>query len=263
MSAKILAEEVLLLMTYAFDLFAMPTFRKWDQSYEGWLYANGFLKRVQYLERQKFLEREAKRDRKRMARVFRVTEAGRQHALGGRDPEQYWQREWDGVWRLIVFDLPTGQHKTRSTLIRWLRHNGFGYLQDSVWISAFPVPDMAKVVKGVREDAEMFTLLKCQCEEGFSDASLVQGAWPFKAIHEAYRAYRDFARDARKRLGKQRLHPRDLFALLRDEGERWAAAFEPDPLLPESLWPSDYNGRAAWKDRTDLLRAAASQVRGK
>src|ERR1041385_3277073 len=180
MSAAIVAEEVLLLMRYAFDLFAMPTFRKWDQSYEGWLYANGLLDRLHYLEKQKFLEREQKRDRKRMERVFRVTAAGRQQAIGGRDPEQYWQRPWDGVWRQIVFDLPTAQHKTRSTLIRWLRRNGFGYLQDSVWISPFPVPDLGTVVKRAREDAEMFTVLKSQCDEGFSDASLVRGAWQFQ-----------------------------------------------------------------------------------
>jgi len=260
MSAKIVGEEILLLMTYAFDLLAMPTFRKWDQSYEGWLHANGLLDRLQYLEREKLIEREQKRDRKRMERVFRITAAGRERAHGGRDPEAHWRRPWDGWWRQIVFDLPTHQHKTRSSLIRWLRRNEFGYLQDSVWISPHPVPDIAKLVKGAREDAAMFTVMRCQCEPGFSNEALVTGAWQFQAIRDGYEKYRQFARDTRKQLRKGRMHPRDLFALLGAERERWSLAFEPDPLLPESLWPAGYNGRAAWQDRVELLRAAAGHV---
>jgi len=258
MSAKIYAEELLLLMTYAFDLLAMPTFRKWDRSYEGWLFSNGLLQRLHYLQKQKLLEGE----RTRMERVFRVTKAGRQYALGGRDPEEYWRREWNGKWWQIVFDLPTSEHKTRSTLIRWLRQNGFGYLQDSVWIGVRPVSDLAQAVKRAREDAAMFTVLECRCAAGFSNEALVRGAWQFDAIREEYRKYQEFARSTAKRLRKERLHPAELFALLRNERERWLAAFDLDPLLPEELWPKGYIGREAWQARGELLREAAKQAMG-
>ena len=32
------------------------------------------------------------------------------HALGGRDPQEQWARPWDGRWRLVLFDVPTGQN---------------------------------------------------------------------------------------------------------------------------------------------------------
>lgn len=250
MNAKIMAEEILILMTYGFDLLAMPTFRKWDQSYEGWLYQNGLLGRIHYLEKQKFLEREGKGS----DWVFRVTKAGRKRVCGGRDPEERWHRKWDGWWRLLVFDLPVHEQRSRSTLIRWLRQNGFGYLQDSVWITPDPVTDLAKNLQSHRDDAESFTLLESRCAPGFENASLVKGAWPFSKLQEQYRAYEHFASTTQKRLRKERLDPPQLFALLRAERSHWRAAFDLDPLLPKSLWPSEYGAPRAWESRMSLLK---------
>src|SRR6266513_1066496 len=43
-------------------------------------------------------------------RLYRLTAQGRLHALGGRDPQEQWARPWDGRWRLVLFDVPTGQN---------------------------------------------------------------------------------------------------------------------------------------------------------
>ena len=202
---------------YGFDLLAMPSFRKWDQSYEGWLFQNGLLSRMHYLEKQKFLLREGKKG----AWVYHLTEKGRATVLGGRDPGQYWQRQWDGWWRQIIFDLPVEQQKVRFKLIRWLRRNGFGYLQDSVWISPDPVKEIAGAMKGFTGDAEAFMILESRCAPGFSDSTLVKGAWPFAKINEEYSAYERFAVSAIRRLHREKLHPRDLFILLREERQEW------------------------------------------
>ena len=61
-----------------------------------------------------------------------VTAQGRLHVLGGRDPETQWARPWDGQWRLVLFDVPTGQNSQRERLRRYLRDKGFGYVQNSV-----------------------------------------------------------------------------------------------------------------------------------
>ncbi len=251
--AEILAEEVLILLCYGFDLLTMPTFRKWADSYEGWLYRNGLLRRMHYLEKQKWLLREGKKSEW----VYKLTEAGRQHALGGRDPEAYWRRPWDGWWRQIVFDLPVERRRERKLLIRWFRQHGFGYLQDSVWISPDPVADVIEAIGKYRDNAEAFTILQSHCAPGFTDSSLVGGAWQFGVINEKYRAHMKFAATCLKRCEREQLHPRDLFALLRQERMLWSCAFGLDPLLPIQLWPSDYEGQRAWKVRGELLRALA------
>jgi phenylacetic acid degradation operon negative regulatory protein len=257
MNAKIAAEELLILMAYGVDMMMFPTFRNWDQSYEGWLYKNGLLGRVHYLEAQKFLARE----RKGTEWMFKITEAGQLRACGGRDPERRWQRPWDGSWRQLVFDLPMREHMHRPKLIRWLRRNGFGYLQDSVWITPDSVDDLSETLKSFRDDAEAFTILECHCAPGFANSALVKGAWPFSLINESYRAYKQFSSEATKTLRKGKLHPRDLFILLRSERAHWAKAFVLDPLLPLPLWPADYEGRRAWEMRKELLRIAATHAK--
>jgi hypothetical protein len=70
------------------------------------------------------------------------------HVLGGRDPEAQWARPWDGQWRLVLFDVPTGQNAQRERLRRYLRDKGFGYLQNSVWISPDPLTAEREVLGG-------------------------------------------------------------------------------------------------------------------
>ncbi len=246
-----MAEEILALLMYGYDLLATPTLRKWNLSYEGWLYQNGLLQRMHYLEKQKLLLREGKKG----AWVYRLTKAGREKALGGREPEARWKRNWDGWWRQIVFDLPADRQRERRALIRWFRQHGFGYLQDSVWISPDPVSELVAAVRSFSNDAGAFLILESRCAEGFSDDGLVRGAWPFAAINQSYELYQRFAASFEKRLCHEKLHPRDLFALLREERRLWLEGFDADPLLPMQLWPSGYEGQRAWSARRTLLRA--------
>lgn len=256
MNARIQAEEILTLIAYGLDLVTMPTLRKWNESYEGWLYRNGLLRRMQYLEAQKFLARE----RRGAAWVYRLTRQGKLQVGGGRDPETRWERTWDGWWRQFIFDLPVTHQRARVQLIRWLRSHRFGYLQDSVWITPDPVEEVSAALEGYRDNAESFTILECRCARGFSNAALVAGAWRFADIDHRYKSYRQFADGALKRVSRSGLHPRDLFAMLRAERRLWLGAVALDPLLPRSLWPAKYDGPRAWQTRQELLRKVTANL---
>src|ERR1017187_5189807 len=109
-------EEFLNLLLWSTEKLMRPTFRNLTDSYEGWAYRNGLMRRVASLEAQQFLERDpASPD----DRVYRLTWQGRLHALGGRDPQARWAREWDGRWRLVLFDVPTSQNSHRVRLRRY------------------------------------------------------------------------------------------------------------------------------------------------
>jgi DNA-binding transcriptional regulator PaaX len=256
--AKILAEEVLLLLAFGLDTMSSRSVNKLTMSYEGWLYRNGLLRRLHTLEAQKFLLSEKKPGRAEW--VYRLTQMGRLRAFGGCDPQRRWERPWDGWWREIVFDLPVREQRLRKLLVRWLRQNRFGYLQDSVWISPDPVQEVVDALKGVREDAEAFTILECRCASGYSNAALVTGAWPFARINDNYRAYEQFAETATAHLRRGSIDPAETFRLLRAERRRWFDAFTLDPLLPQSLCPADYAGRSAWAVRSRLLKTLAQRT---
>jgi phenylacetic acid degradation operon negative regulatory protein len=152
-------EEFLNLLLWSADLLARPTFRNLTDSYESWAYRNGLLRQVATLEQQQFLERDATAPDDRL---YRLTAQGRLHVLGGRDPEAQWARPWDGQWRLVLFDVPTGQNAQRERLRRYLRDKGFGYLQNSVWISPDPLTAEREVLGGGKINVESLILLEAR-----------------------------------------------------------------------------------------------------
>ena len=127
-------EELLYFLMWNCDMLARPTFRNLTESFEAWAYRNGLNRQVAQLKRRHLLEAQAGVEGGPAvdARALRLTEAGRVHALGGRDPEAQWRRAWDGRWRMVLFDLPNARVAARNRLRRYLRLQGFGFLQNSV-----------------------------------------------------------------------------------------------------------------------------------
>jgi len=49
--------------------------------------------------------------------------------------------EWDGLWRLVAFDIPEKHKVARETLRDLLKRLGFIKLQSSLWLSPFDARD--------------------------------------------------------------------------------------------------------------------------
>ncbi len=62
---------------------------------------------------------------------------------------------WDGLWRVVIFDVPMSKNKIRIELRRAMIMYGFKMLQQSVWVYPFPCDDFITVLKshlGVAND---------------------------------------------------------------------------------------------------------------
>lgn len=82
-------------------------------------------------------------DEKGRETYIRVTEKGRQHlrkfdfeAIALKRP-----RRWDGVWRIVLFDIPERKARQRKILRDKLRDLGFYQLQKSVWVCPYGCHD--------------------------------------------------------------------------------------------------------------------------
>lgn len=60
--------------------------------------------------------------------IFKLTSAGKELVS-----EDF--KEWDGKWRIIIFDIPEEKRIIRNLFRRNLKKWGFKHLQKSVWIS--------------------------------------------------------------------------------------------------------------------------------
>jgi phenylacetic acid degradation operon negative regulatory protein len=256
MDAK--TEELLLMLLWTCDMFSRPTFRNLTDSFEGWAYRNGFSRQLQRLETQQLLERAPAGPGDRLRRL---TQAGRLQALGGRDPVAQWKRRWDGRWRLVLFDVPENRRVARDKLRDYLHHRGFGYLQNSVWISPDDVSEERNLLAGGPMNVESFIVLEARPCTGETDAEIVAGAWDFERINARYLGYRQLlARRPRSRLNTKAAAT-SFHQWLREEQQAWAAAMEVDPLLPACLLPPEYGGTTAWRDRVSVMGQAAGQMR--
>ncbi|HYT60257.1 MAG TPA: hypothetical protein VEL06_08805 [Haliangiales bacterium] len=255
MSSK--TQEFLNLLLWSAEMLARPTFRNLTDSYEGWAYRNGLLKQVARLERRQLVERDTAAPNDR---VYRLTAPGRLQAIGGRDPQARWSREWDGRWRLVLFDVPTTRNSQRTWLRRYLRQNGFGYLQNSAWITPDPLEEERRILVGGKINVESLILLDARPCAGESDAEIVAGAWDFDRINRRYARHLKTLGERPDGLLRNEAAARALLRWAAVERNAWLDAVRNDPLLPERILPSEYLGQLAWRRRVEVLRESGRQL---
>jgi phenylacetic acid degradation operon negative regulatory protein len=193
-------------------------------------------------------------------RIYRLTEEGRLHVLGGRDPEAQWSRPWDGLWRLIVFDVPAGQDMRRERLWRYLRAKAFGRLQYSAWVTPHPLSEESRILKGAEINVQSLILLEARPCGQESDAQIVVTAWDFQDINQRYRCHLDVLRQRPTDSIRDDVTASSIQRWAGLERTIWLDAVSHDPLLPARLLPADYLGREAWRARVESLRAARTQL---
>jgi phenylacetic acid degradation operon negative regulatory protein len=251
-------EELLYFLLWTAETLSRPTWRNLTESFEGWAYRNGLLRQLQRLEKQQLLDGQAG---PAGDRLHRLTEAGRLQSLGGRDPEACWRRRWDGRWRLVLFDVPETRSSTRNKLRRYLQDRGFGYLQNSVWITPDPVAEQRALLADGPVDVESLLLLEARPAAGENDADIVAGAWDWLAINERYARYEAILARRPRGQANTEAAARVFHGWLRQEREAWLDALWHDPLLPSALLPAHYAGRRTWQVREKAMREAGEQIR--
>jgi len=246
------------MLLWTSDTLSRQTWRNLTESFEGWAYRNGLLRQLQRLEKRHLLEH---RPAAPGGRLLRLTEAGRLHALGGRDPVACWNRPWDGHWRLVLFDVPESHNSVRDRLRRYLQARGFGYLQNSVWITPDPVNEERALLADGPVDVGSLILLEARPCAGERDEEIVAGAWNFDDINARYAACQAvLARRPRSRVNSSTMASA-FHRWFRDERETWLEATLKDPFLPKSLLPPGYIGREVWRQRLAVMSEASKQMR--
>ena len=87
-------------------------------------------------------------DKKKESFALRLTDQGRKEIqshieLAPRDAK----RAWDGLWRIVLFDISETERAQRDALRYRLEKVGFLKIQDSAWIFPFPCGDLVESLK--------------------------------------------------------------------------------------------------------------------
>ncbi len=258
-------EELLYYLYWTCDIIARPTFRNLTDSFEAWAYRSGLQRQLAELARRKLIERDGgpapSRRNPLMARPVRLTEEGRCKAIGMRDPVAAWKRPWDTKWRLVLFDIPNDQAPVRHGLRKYLRGQGFGCLQESVWITPDPLETERGLLADSQVDVKSLILLEARPCGGENDEEIVAGAWDFQSINKAWANHLEIlaSRPTEPIVGETSAGRFRDWA--NKERVSWKKLTTLDPLLPERLCPPDYAGPKVWNERSKAWIAAARQIR--
>ena len=74
--------------------------------------------------------------------IFKLTQLG-QDTLG----LEFNEKDWDGKWRVVIFDIPEERKSIRNQIRKALVSVGFMRLQDSVWVYPYDCEDFITLLK--------------------------------------------------------------------------------------------------------------------
>ncbi|MDZ7586383.1 MAG: CRISPR-associated endonuclease Cas2 [Patescibacteria group bacterium] len=180
---------------------------------------------------------------------FRLTGMGRKQLMENKPVLKQLNQEWDGFWRIVIFDISESERKTRDILRRQLIKRGFELLQNSTYISCYDYSkDLLEFLDSKGLKGKVLLLESKQKYLG-EPKLLAEKVWGLKAIEAKYKQVIDrvVTRFGIKEAGKREEFLKKIY---RDYLETLLG----DPMLPKSLLAADWSRGKAGKY---LLRAGA------
>ncbi len=250
-------EEVLELLTGLGEVLATGgrpyLLRRWyptDQAY----------KQAQWRLRKKgFVAYVRQRDGRPILRAT-PTAAGQIHPVAR--PEKAWNRRWNGIWYLLTYDVPEKHAAYRMSLRRFLRQLRMGCLKESTWITPRDIrPDFDDLARagGAGDYAVLF---EARTVLGMSPTEIVQMAWPVDRLHRIQQWYCVEAERLLRRLRSEGIRREQISDFAFEEQRVFHSAMALDPLLPRSLWPSEYLGERVLDRHRAILKTLRGLLRG-
>ena len=174
-------------------------------------------------------------------------------------PEIMWKRKWNGIWYLLIYDVPEVDRRYRNVLRQFLKRMRMGCLQQSVWVTPQDIrPDFEDLTTAANLDAFAY-LFEAKTVLGLSAGQVVEDAWNFDRLYLLQEHYCSVMEGNIDRLGRSQYDGEELAALMRMALEAYHSVFSEDPLLPTQLYPSGYQGKTALSLHRKLLSKVSEQ----
>ena len=186
--------------------------------------------------------------------TLRISEEGKRGLGDWVRPERWWNRKWDGIWYLLLYDVPEKDRSYRNVLRQFLKTQRMGCFQKSAWITPFDIrPQYADLTEAAALDA-FACLFEARTVLGMPNERVVWESWDFDRLYEIQNRFCSVYAENLDRLNSPVVPGfDDLMRLAAEEIEAYRSAFISDPLLPSPLLPRDYKGQEAFQIHSALV----------
>jgi len=158
-------------------------------------------------------------------------------------PEELWNSKWNGIWYMLIFDVPEKERHYRDTLRGFLKRLRMGCLQKSVWITPRDIrPEYDSLEQAANVHAVSY-LLESRTVLHQDTAEIVDESWNFDWLNELQERYISVFKKNLKQLKNGNNTAEYVMDLLYAEAEAYIQCMRRDPLLPNELLPQAYQGK--------------------
>lgn len=154
--------------------------------------------------------------------------------------EKVKEEGWDGLWRVVVYDISEERRSERNFLRRHLKELGFRLWQKSTWITPLGVSKELYDLLKEKKMSGRISVFESRNLFGLSDRELTSKVWNLDKIESNYHKFVD---DWKKEKGTVGRNPLKIKDLARRMQLRYLNIAQKDPHLPLELlpekWPSE------------------------
>jgi CRISPR-associated endonuclease Cas2 len=149
-----------------------------------------------------------------------LTDVGRSKLLEQFPLLEWRKNNWDGFWRVVMYDFPEAEKSKRDSLRKFLKKLGFAQWQISVWVSPHPVIDKLDKLLTKQGIGDYCSVHKSKRVVGASDNEFAQKVWRLGEINTKYGKIMENYDEKRR--------------------SEYLDELMKDPFLPIELLPDDY-----------------------
>lgn len=190
--------------------------------------------------------------------ILKISDEGRLSMEAYLRPDKCWNKKWNGIWYILMYDVPEADRSYRNVLRQFLKHQRMGCFQKSVWVTPRDIrPEYADLEKAAA--VEIFAcLFEAKTVLGMPAKKIVSASWDFDRLFKIQKRFCDIYKENLAILQQPTLPSMgNLMRLATEEMDAFRSAFVLDPLLPNSLLPYEYLGKEAY----DLHLKITNQIR--
>lgn len=175
-------------------------------------------------------------------------------------PEKRWNRSWNGIWYVLVYDVPEVDRSYRNILRQFLKTQRMGCFQKSVWITPYDIRPQYSDLEQAAAVEVFACLFEARTVLGMPAEKVVLESWDFDRLYEIQKRFCEVYTINLELLDGLTVPDLDtLMRLAAEEIDAYRSAFVLDPLLPNQLLPKNYQGKKAYA----LHKKLTTQLRSK
>jgi phenylacetic acid degradation operon negative regulatory protein len=188
---------------------------------------------------------------------LKLSQQGRKRLPDYHRPEAFWNTRWNGIWYMLIFDVPEKERHYRDTLRGFLKRLRMGCLQKSVWVTPRDIrPEYDDLEQAANVHAISY-LLESRTVLHRETSEIVENSWDFDRLQQLHGRYLSVFGKNLLLLDELDHDEAALMDLLYAEAEAYVQCMRPDPLLPNELLPAEYLGKQVFQLHQQLRTTVA------